>query len=81
MNKKDKETLTRATEILRRFFEPGNTKISRMRIQNNKWILSDLLDNLGEVIETIEKVRDNKIKEFASLGSDESKQQGVENGN
>lgn len=73
MNNKDKETLTNATEILRRFFEPGNNKITRMRKQQNIWLLSDRLDELGEVVEFIEKVRDNKIKEFNGLEK-ESKQ-------
>lgn len=71
MNNKDKETLTKAVEILRRFFEPGNAKIERMRIEQNKWVLSDKLDVLGETIEFVESVRDNKVKEFASLGVSE----------
>lgn len=67
MNKKDKEILSKATKILCRFFQPGNVKIGRMRKQQNKWILSDKLDELGEVVEFIERIRDGKIKEFDAL--------------
>lgn len=67
MNNKDKKTLTKATEILRRFFEPGNAKISRMRNQQNIWLLEDNLTELGDTIEMIEKIRDSEIKAFDGL--------------
>jgi hypothetical protein len=70
MNNKDKETLTRAVEILSSVFPAGNDKIKRMRKQVNIWRLEDEMNEVEEAISTIKRFRDNKITEFDGLYTD-----------